>query len=47
MKKKLSVFISALLVICTVFSIAILPANAANYKNKVKVAWSAGFEGDL
>lgn len=47
MKKKLSVFISALLVICTVFSIAILPANAANYKNKVKVASKSALLVDL
>lgn len=38
MKKKLFVLISAMLVICTVFSAAFIPADAANYKNSVKVA---------
>lgn len=38
MKKKLCILISAVLVICTVFSAAFIPAGAANYKNNVKVA---------
>lgn len=37
MKKKLSVLISTFLVICTAFSSMFIPANAANYKNEVKV----------
>lgn len=38
MRKKLSAVLSALIVICTVFSATFIPADAANYKNKVKVA---------
>lgn len=38
MRKKLSIILSAILVICTVFSASVVPAGAANYKNKIKVA---------
>ncbi len=38
MKKKISLLISTILVVCTVFSTALVPAQAANYKNSVKVA---------
>ncbi len=38
MRKKLSVVLSLLLVMIMVASIALIPANAANYSNKVKVA---------
>lgn len=38
MRKKLSAVLSALIVVCTVFSATFIPAEAANYKNKVKVA---------
>lgn len=38
MKKKISIVISTFLVIATVISATFVPANAANYKNSVKVA---------
>lgn len=38
MRKKLSIFLSALLVVCTMLSTAYIPAGAANYKNKIKTA---------
>ncbi len=38
MKKKISIILSAILVICTVFFSTFIPANAISYKNKVKVA---------
>lgn len=38
MKRKISVLISMIIVVCTVISATFIPVNAANYKNKVKVA---------
>ena len=37
MKKKLSLLLSVLIVVCTVFTASLVPASAANYKNKVKL----------
>ncbi|MCH5298700.1 MAG: D-alanyl-D-alanine carboxypeptidase [Ruminococcus sp.] len=37
MKKKLSLLLSVLIVVCTVFTTSLVPVSAANYKNKVKL----------
>lgn len=37
MKKRLAAAMSLLLVICTIFAANIVPASAANYKNKIKL----------
>ncbi len=37
MKKKLSLFLSILIVVCAVFTSSLVPVSAANYKNKVKL----------
>lgn len=37
MKKKLSLLLSVLIVVCTAFTASLVPASAANYKNDVKL----------